>query len=171
MTGLELLKEEMLKRGASKTMVESKTAALVLDILSEGKSYATREYELVQRETDVALRERCARSNEAAYEARVKGDAERVLREAERKEKKCNELIQYIKEFLAGLNECETAEARDNMRIAQIFVNTANVNTKYDNTAFIIGLASILSGKKLNGITELKKINTKFAERVSLGEV
>jgi hypothetical protein len=45
-----------------------------------------------------------------------------------------------------------------------MFVNTVSVETKYDNTAFIIGLAAILSNGRINPISELKKINKKLPD-------
>ena len=38
------------------------------------------------------------------------------------------------------------------------------VNTKYDNTAFIVGLAALLEGTRLNAVAELKKINKGLPE-------
>ena len=46
-----------------------------------------------------------------------------------------------------------------------MFINSTDVNTKYDNTAYIIGLASILSGDTNSSpIAQLKKINPKLGE-------
>ena len=50
------------------------------------------------------------------------------------------------------------------MRIARMFVNMVDVDTKYDNTAYIIGLAAILSRGGINAIGELKKINKKLPD-------
>lgn len=61
-----------------------------------------------------------------------------------------------------ALDECETAGGKDMLRLAQMFVNSVDVNSKYDNTAYIIGLAGILSGNKVAPIPELKKINRKL---------
>ena len=76
------------------------------------------------------------------------------------------ETEEYIKKFLDSIEKCETAEARDTMKTAQMFVNSVDVDTKYDNTAFIIGLASILSNGQINGIDELKKINKNMFAKV-----
>ena len=51
------------------------------------------------------------------------------------------------------------------MRAAQVFVNAVSVDTKYDNTAFIIGLAAILSKNGIGAMDELKKINSKVFRR------
>ena len=66
---------------------------------------------------------------------------------------------EYVDKFNKSLEECETAEGRDTLRTAQMFVNTVDIETCYDRTAYIIGLASILSNGRMSAIDELKKIN------------
>ena len=48
------------------------------------------------------------------------------------------------------------------MRRAQMFVNSVDVETKYDNTAFIVALGAILSDGKIGAIEELRKINPRM---------
>ena len=170
MTGLDCLREEIIKRGGTKQMAESRTAALVLEILSDGKAYATRQYDIERMEDELNCHK--SKAQMEAQNQLVKADlkfqrAEAILQAAEGKEKDFDERIKYIEEFLKALNDCETPEGRDAMRTAQVFVNSVSVDTKYDNTAFIIGLASILSNGKVDGITELKKINTQFEENIN----
>ena len=74
------------------------------------------------------------------------------------------ELEASVQKFEEGIRNCETAEARDMMKRVQFFVDAVDVDTKYDNTAYIIGLASILSDGNLDAMTELKKINKKLPE-------
>ena len=69
---------------------------------------------------------------------------------------------EYIANFYKALFDCDTEEGKDVMRTAQVFINSVNVKTVYDNTAFIIGLAAILSGGKVGAIEELHKLNTKI---------
>ena len=148
MTGLECLREEMKRRGCCKAQIESKTAAIVLDILANGGGIyedlheAEEKLSLVRAKIDDSARE-LARVREqlklnwwelsAAIEsAKRKNDADR----------------QEIEELERRICELETAEARDALRKAQVFQKACYVNTKYDNTAFINGLAAILAGKK-----------------------
>lgn len=169
MTGLDALREEMLKRGASKAMTESKSTALVLEILSEGETYATRQFEIEERERRLEAKEKYYKTR-AQQDAEVKlRSAQHTLADAEALRAQTESAVKYIEDFTKGLEECETPEGRDAMRTAQVFVNSVTIDTKYDNTAFIVGLATILSGGAVNGIAELKKINTKFGERASLG--
>ena len=162
MTGLELLREEMLKRGLNKQQVESKAVAVILDILANtGDRYTKMQQEEAQAT--------------ALYRKMMEGyqDADAMLRVRRRELQAVNEEIKrareyraeceaYINKFKESLTKCETGEGRDAMRAAQMFVNSVTVDTKYDNTAFIIGLAAILSGAKIEPITELKKINKRL---------
>ena len=157
MTGLDCLRDELAKRGLSKAQIESKSVAVVLDVIANtGERYTNLQ-------------------DEEAHASNKLNELKYVLKAGERQlsslEFKLNELRRemrgykdYINEFNKSLLECETQEGRDAMRIAQMFVNSVDVDTKYDNTAYIIGLASILSGGKINAIKELKKINKKIPD-------
>lgn len=157
MTGLDYLRDELAKRGLSKTQIESKTAAVVLDVIANtGERYTNLQGEEAHASNRLYALERILEVKE---------------RELSRLEFKLNELRRemreykdYINEFNKSLLECETQEGRDAMKIAQMFVNSVDVDTKYDNTAYIIGLASILSGGKINAIKELKKVNKKIPD-------
>ena len=72
----------------------------------------------------------------------------------------------YVENFFTALETCETDKGRDALRAAQMFVNSVTIDSKYDNTAFIIGLASILSQGNVGPIEELKKINNKIPSPV-----
>ena len=157
MTGLDYLRDELAERGLSKTQIESKSVAVVLDVIANtGERYTNLHDEEVRA------------SNKLYKLERISEVKERELRELEFRlnelKREMREYEDYINEFNKSLLECETQEGRDAMRIAQMFVNSVDVDTKYDNTAYIIGLASILSGGKINAINELKKINKKIAD-------
>lgn len=155
MNRLDCLREEMASRGLTQAQIESKTAAVVLDILSESgdkyqKMWGT-EKELTKRAS--AAQQTIRDIHDQQYALDRKENELREVFETERK---------YIDDFNKSLEECETQEGRDRMRIAQMFVNSVDIDTKYDNTAFIIGLAAILSDGEINAIKELKKINSKI---------
>ena len=157
MTELDYLKQEMMKRGCTKPQVESKLVPVVLDIVANSGTLYT-DIGKAQEELD-SLHSKIARrkDNLDAQERRL---AEREL--SLRQEIK--EVNEYIGNFLNDIQKCETDDARDRMKIAQVFINSVNVDTKYDNTAFIVGLASIMTGMKLDAVDELKKINKKVPE-------
>lgn len=157
MTGLEALREEMIKRGCTKQQAESKAVAVVLDIVAgTGSAYS----DIYSAEKKLAeLRGQIDRDKEYLNDLR---------REYSLQQKKYIEEESCVKELIEDFNnsiaDCETEEAADALRTAQFFINNVDVNTKYDNTAYIVGLAAILSGKKIDPNIELRKINTKLPE-------
>ena len=160
MTGLECLREEMERRGATKTMIESKTAAMVLDIVAN----APDEICVKEQETEQRLESLRRAIERAEIELnRIKSQQETEEHKADAKLKEVmqaeSRAMAYIEKFNESLTKCETAEGRDRMKIAQMFVNSVDVNTKYDNTAFIIGLSAILTQGGVNAMDEIKKIN------------
>lgn len=155
MTGLECLKEEMKRRGMNQSQCDSKVAAVVLDILSESGTQFTQEWQ-ERKDLDDAWRELEKEKNDLHCERSCLGNARKEI------EDYAKNVQDYVERFYAGLADCETDEGRDAMKRAQMFVNTVDPKTAYDNTAFIIGLASILSGGKTAAIDELRKINKKI---------
>lgn len=164
MTGLDLLREEMKKRGCNDKQATSKAVAVVLDIISKSgnKFQDIQEAEKRLQDLNVEIRDAEDRLE------RIRG-----IRRAEAKEKsdwfaeadaERKRLEEYVEDFKRGLFLCSTEEAADALRTAQFYVNNTNVVTKYDNTAYIVGLASILSGKKVDPDIELRKINVNLPD-------
>lgn len=162
MTGLDCLREEMRKRGLSSAQCESRTVAVVLDILAGSgdkytKMWATENNE--SKQLDFLQKQVSFQQSQLRYFEDATQRQEKIL--AEMKEKK-EHFEDYIDDFYKALEDCETAEGRDAIKTAQMFINSVKVDTKYDNTAFIIGLASILSRGGINAIKELQKINKRL---------
>lgn len=167
MTGLEALQEEMLRRGCTTQQVKSKAVAVVLDILAKtpDKSPFEREWDLKHEQEELERKwVKYRTDNEywtqqvfAANEARSKAMEEQTkLKTMER------ESADRIKaELIAELEKLETPEMRDRYRMAKLFQELVNVETKYDNTAYIIGLAGILCGSD-KPMKDLKGINPKL---------
>lgn len=59
--------------------------------------------------------------------------------------------LKEIEDLKDKLLQPETTEAKDRLRLAKFFMESVNVDTKYDNTAFIKSLASILGTGKNEG--------------------
>lgn len=163
MTGLDCLREEMERRGLTKSQIESKTAAVVLDILTKDSAkYAEQvdaENEESEKLSNLRFQIRNAEREIAGYKCTIddlKMRYDGIVKQAE-------EAQEYIDKFNNALKECETAEGRDAMRRAQVFINTVKVDSKYDNTAYIIALGAILSDGAYGPIDELKKINPKIS--------
>lgn len=164
MTGLDCLKEEMAKRGCTKAQTESKTAAIVMDILAaEGTTKFTDFYE-IEKELGDKARELNAREEYLSMREQHVSEAEEALKARERDIEKMistkfKAIELYVNSFQTGLERCETAEGRDMMRRAQVFKNSVSINTPQNNTAYIEGLANILAGGKgdFGGLRKLMK--------------
>ena len=162
MTGLDCLREEMKNRGMLQSQIDSKVVPVVLDIIAGSEMKYT---EMWKEETEETKRLSQLKKEIRSAERRLQyleGRLSEMLREEEKAMQDRKHREDYIDEFNKSLEECETAEGRDAMRVAQMYVNSVDVDTKYDNTAYIIGLAAVLSRGKINAIKELKKINKKL---------
>ncbi|MBQ6503148.1 MAG: hypothetical protein IJI57_04445 [Flexilinea sp.] len=155
MTGLDCLKEEMLRRGLTKAQCESKTVAVVLDILANSGTSYTEQYDIENHLEK--LKQECADTERYLHNLRGQYQKER-----EEIVKWKDEIQQYVDGLLEQLKTCETKEGQDRLKLAQMFVDSVNVQTKYDNTAFIIGLSAILSSGEVAPVEELRKINNKI---------
>lgn len=144
MTGLEAVKQEMIKWGCTKAQTESKLIAVVLDIVAETGTAYTDLREAEQRVKEI--------ENEAAATRR---GWERYM-EADRKFRE--DVKEYIEDFKTSLKLCETDKARDALRVAQIFTDTVKINSPHDNTAYINGLAMLLCGQKIPAPMALRKV-------------
>lgn len=170
MNGLECLKEELIKRGCNKQQAESKVVPIVLEILANnGTPYtdmeeAKKELARVKDSIPVALQ---ARYREVKAETEMLQHKAMDLQLQIVNSKNAYENIktvwdeeqEYINAFLNEMQNCETPEGRDAMRRAQVFKNSITIETKYDNTAYIVALGAILSNGEIGSIETLKKIN------------
>lgn len=156
-TGWDNPKEEMRQRGCSDAQIKAKVVPIVLDILAQTPNEEYKNLSGLEEKSDDLKRE----IDHLQYEYR------NLQMKAQAIENRTFDIDNYFEEKLKAFNEmlgqCETAEARDALRTAQLFMNATDVDTKYDNTAYIIGLASILSKGNISAIGELSKINKKIA--------
>lgn len=106
----------------------------------ERKEYEKRLAILEQRERD--------------FDTAFKDSYRKQEAELEQKQKELND-------YIDKLTECETAEARDKVRMLKIYKDSVDVDTKYDNTAYIAGVGAILAGNTTPTNT-LKTINKKI---------
>lgn len=151
MTGLDLLKQEMLKRGATKAQVESKILPMVLDIVSQDDKYA--RLDEVEKEIERKQMQFDQMDAKRFHDMAV---AERIIEDAKEQWKEING---YISEFNEALKNCETPEGRDAMRRAQTYKNSVIIKNGYDRTAYNILLGNILSAGDMGGLNAVKKIN------------
>ena len=170
MTGRQIFITEMQKRGMTNQQINSKVLAVALDILSDNEDLIFEmvkdlEDKVVELKSEIRRYEEMATKAETEYLKKKKQFNDFEIALANSALQIWRDSATYIAEWLESLKNCETAEGRDLMRKAQVFINSTDVNTKYDNTAYIIGLASILSGDTNSSpIAQLKKINPKLGE-------
>jgi len=182
MTGIECLKEELLRRGCTKQQSESKVIPVVLDIFAEtGDFYKTR-FEQDRELEDLTKHILWLTAQKQNLDSMVdrlqvevadlndkKGTLADHLKQFYLEENE--QLVDYINSFNSALKECETAEGRDRMRLAQVFVNSVEIRSKFDSTAFIHWLGAILAGDRSSGPIEgYKKSNPKLFETESRWE-
>ena len=159
MTGLECLREALRQAGATTAQANSKVVEMTLGILAEQPGLYSDEARLLSEiHTLESKRNQLLREIE-----RLKSEKSRLDKTlADFAESEIKPLFGYIDRFLEAISKGETPQGRDALKCAQMFVNSVNVDTKYDNTAFIIGLAQILSCGKIDAIDELRKVNHKI---------
>lgn len=160
MNGLDVVKEEMAKRGCHRMMIESKAVPIVLDIVAgTGYDYtnlyeARDEIEKAQEEANKAIKDAKKEAEEA------KKAADEYISKLEAKAEYLQESVDYINSFNKRLMECETPQGRDNMRKLQLFLNLTNyMMTPGTAPAFIVALAAIMSEKEFNVTESMKRIN------------
>ena len=151
MIGLEKLKKEMKKRGCSQQQIEAKATMVVLDILSETGTTFT-DACMIEKEAKEIMG--AAREREAYLSRREEALARREAKFRREQE----DAKRYIDDFYKALEECETKEGRDAMRRAQAFINTVEIETPQNNTAFIDGLARILSLGEMSSFLKFEKV-------------
>ena len=168
MNGIECLKAELLRRGFTKQQADSKVVLGVLEILSESNGQYAKMDKILDDVNDLESRKSRLEVEAREYEKKrnaIRDNMDNIIQEVnDRAGRLYHETLEYIERFFKALEESETPEGRDALKAAQMFVNTVDVDTKYDNTAFIIGLASILSKGNTAPIDELRKINKKIPE-------
>lgn len=157
------LKVKMYERGMLKSQVESKSVLAAYGILSGTETLAE---DVAKMQADLM--------NATAETNRMRTSIERQKERLEKEKKDFLEekknLEEYIDEFNKSLKECETPEARDAMRTAQFLVNTVEINTDQNNTAFIYGLSMICAGKAFSFENGMKKVRGAFPE-IHLGRI
>lgn len=154
MTLLEQIRYEMANRGATPQQMNAKWIPMVVEIVTQNKGYEDE----AKLEADLKF----LRHEIEHLETIKRNWREKVDHDRDELEKMKVGIENYIKEWSQAFSECETEEGRDRLRTAQVFANSVQISTKYDNTAYIVGLSAILSGGVIAPIEEIKKINTKL---------
>lgn len=154
MTGKELLFQELRERGLTESQIKSKAVAVLLDVIAND---GTDRY-LKAKEVDDELIKKEAALGAVQHRLKVqKWSADAEFEALNQRNDNLSRNIQtmraefdeYVAEFEKSLEAMETPEQRDRLRAAQIFINSVEVRTDANNTAYIHGLALLLSGVEL----------------------
>ena len=155
MTGREILNQKLKAKGLTDAQIKSKAVETTIAVLAEetdGTNYsaliqdAIQEYRVARNNADAEARRYSAKTEALSNNERANSAREQDLIKSANGIK--NLLIDLEKVYDEIL-ELETAEQRDRTRTARLFMDNVNVNTVYDNTAYIKGLSAILSGKEI----------------------
>lgn len=171
MTGREILNQKLKAKGLTDVQIKSKAVETTIAVLAEetdGTNYsaliqdAIQEYRVAKNNADAEARYYSAKAealsdNERANSARRK--------DLEKSANDIKNLLIDLEKVYDEILELETAEQRDRTRTARLFMDNVNVNTVYDNTAYIKGLSAILSGKEITPDEQ----NEKEKQRKSAG--
>lgn len=171
MTGLELFEQEMRTRGCTESQIKSKAVAIALDIISQNKNKYFEDIRGIEKEIQSLRGEIACYRSEVEHQKSLYEYEKKRLDECRAKQKEFfddeyNKISEYVKAFYLALEDMETPEQRDALKTAQIFVNSVEINSKYDNTAFIDGLAAILSKGQGAELRELRKVERKIKRKV-----
>ena len=171
MTGYENLKAKLLELGATKQQAESRAVELTVIALAEEQNGGTVNLNSIF--TDILARYKKAtdkmivQSNEYTQKTLDLAIIESQIKELRQREEAATleiyQAIDEIKSILEEVLEPETAEGRDKLRALHTLEQHTEINTVYDNTAFIRAAGNILSG-----ITDSTPIaeNTKTTKNV-----
>ena len=155
------LQEELRRLGAKENQINSKIVDYMLTALTNDESFLESfdiQQEIIERKRELRGIEQDIKQKRQ-YMAELGENYKSTLNMiSERKQS----LEKYAEDFNNSLNNTETSEGRDHLRAAQYFVNSVDRKSKYDNTAFIVGLAAILCGAQIDPVGELRKINPRL---------
>lgn len=153
MTGIELVKAELISKGftSSKVSMNLNLIEAVITILSDDETRS--KIDLASQK----LKEAKENESKAFYELEAakqeKRDAFLMRQEAERAKQEANEMLDDVKatrfEVKQAL-ECETAEARDRVRLLELFKLNLPENCDSNQNALIYSMGAILSGQSVN---------------------
>lgn len=168
----DLVANKLMEMGASKQQTEAKIAKMVFQLCANDEEVLKlfKEKEMLEeiKEEEDFLKHEVNRLESYRLDTKKAWyEMENKLKEVKEKLKELPSLDdidnflrtqKYIDDFNEELKNQETKEARDKLRTAQLFMNTVEVKTPQNNTYFIGGLASILSGVEFTKIPKLEKV-------------
>lgn len=152
MTGYELLEYELIKEfSKSKILSNRPLIQAVVKILAEQEDRVALDLAEQKHNDAVFLlhQERKKEEENRQREIELKIKTMELSQQSVELEKREKEIQQMM--------ELETPETRDRVRLSRIYKDSIEINTCYDNTAYIKGVGAILSGKELDDVQDEKE--------------
>ena len=148
MSGLENLRAKLSELGLNSNSINSKAVEMTVSVLANNDdidvSLAFKglldEYNEKRNYLNSKLRELEKKEYTLISREKTLSNNQKML------EERGFQLQRMVSEFEDCLSECETSEGRDAIRRAAFFITNTKINTCYDNTAYINGLANLLIG-------------------------
>lgn len=153
MTGIELLKNELKAKGFSDSKIRMNIELItaVVSIVSENKKEVNAArflYEGAKEMIEKAKQHEAAAKRHEAIATRAEYNAKNHDVNAQASEREAIAAESRMREIESRIGDMETPEARDRIRLADIYEKMTDRKTCYDNTAYIKGLAAILQIKE-----------------------
>lgn len=137
----ETIEHKMIYKGATKQQAQSKAVDILLDVLAEDSGLV--EKYLSNYRLQLALAVNALEKTRNEYADKLSDIPSREYAVSV-KEKDLSAKETELKNLSAELKEMETPNARDAVRLMALFRESVKVDTRYDNTAFINGLAACI---------------------------
>lgn len=143
----EVVKETLMNNGLNHSQANSRAAKVTYAICSKNpdllKLFDTeKEIDKAEKRLNEIKQEIEDKTQELTKKKEINKNVE------DKAQKTLDKVKDYIDNFNKAVKECETAEGRDTLKVAQMFVNSVEIQNAQNNTAFINGLACILSNGK-----------------------
>lgn len=154
MTGIELLETELRKMGfhPSKIRMNMELISAVVHVVSENKDEVNAAVLYCQSAME-ELKKAQSFEKTARERLHIAEAAERAAKSHEQdamiSEREAMAAEQRMRDIETRIEQTETPEARDRIRLAHLFDKMTDRKTCYDNTAYIKGLSEIMAGKEL----------------------
>ena len=169
---LKRLREILKGLGCNGANVLSKAVTLTYGILTKCDKEQLREAERLGDEIssmEYRIKQLKEQRDYALEEAKEKNLQETIRlqkKESELNDKaeKIEEEQKKLSELAERINNAADQETKSKIIMAQWFRDNVDVKTAYDNTAFIVGLASVLGSPA--AIDQIQEINPKLFEKV-----
>lgn len=149
-----MLKEELIRRGYSHSKINTNTDFIsdIVSVVSENKDEVNAA-KLFYERAEKKLQEAAELENEARKHRAIATQAEYNAKSHDQNamvsEREAMAAEARIRDIEKRIEQTETPEARDRIRLAHMFDKMTERNTCYDNTEYIKGLSAILAGKEL----------------------